>query len=634
MDQPALKRLTVILIFLFMVNRLLAQEHDTLQMQPFEVSTTVMEPSEAFMKSRPDSALVETYGNERLATVLQFGSPLFVKNYGPGSIASVSFRGTGASHTKFYWNGIELNNAALGQNDLNMITAGGDQLEVLHSGAGIFLGAGGIGGAVSMTSQIDTTPHTRIQLHGRVGSFGEENAGGRLSFSKGKFGGKSAILYHQAENNFIYKDYTLPEEPDLIQKHAAYTFRNIVQDLWWTQGHWTAQMRIWHTYQDRDLPKLITQVNPSQATQNDERNRVISSVKYNHNDWKINLTSGYLFDQIVYRDPASNIDANSILNTLRNSFMVAKSHKTWLWRGQIKYDHIIANINEYGGDITSDRASAGFNTSWKPFSKLVLDGIIRANFVNDHWLPYTAALGVKWTLTSGIDIHGNAAKHTRYPNMNDLYWQPGGNPNLLPETGYNTELGMSFTPRKIKRFTAGITGYYGLIDNWIRWIPTGNLWSAQNVKQVQNSGIETYVKKVCNIKSWQVQAKIQYAYTRSTNLQGISVNDASVSKQLIYVPYHKASGFVTVSHKQFRMMVASQYIGKRFITTDNSIYLSSYQLVDVELSQGFVMKNSIISTFARIDNIFNVAYQAIAYRPMPGINIKFGIRLNYEKIKK
>lgn len=610
------------------------QEHDTLHMKAFEVSTTVMEPSEAFMKSKPDSALMKTYGNERLATVLQYGSPLFVKNYGPGSIASVSFRGTGASHTKFYWNGIELNNAALGQNDLNMLTTGSDQVEVLHSGAGIFLGAGGIGGAVSMTSNIDTTPRTRIQLHGRVGSFGEENAGARLSFSRGKFGGKTALLYHQAENNFLYKDYTLPGEPDMVQKHASYEFRNIVQDLWWKYQHWTAQVRIWHTYQDRDLPKLITQSNPSQATQHDERNRVISSLKYNHNDWKINLTSGYLFDQIIYRDPASNIDANSILNTLRNSFIVAKTYKNWLWRGQIKYDHIIANIAEYGNDIKSNRASAGFNTSWKPFSNLLLDGIIRTNFVNDRWLPYTAALGVKWTLARRFNIHGNAAKHTRYPNMNDLYWQPGGNPNLLPETGYNTELGLAFEPRKMKRFTAGITGYYGLIDNWIRWIPTGNLWSAQNVKQVENSGLELYVKKGLTIKSWQIQTKVQYAYTRSTNLQGISANDASVSKQLIYVPYHKASGFITLTRKRFRLLVASQYIGKRFITTDNSIYLPRYQLVDVELSQGFAMKSSVISAFARIDNIFNIAYQAIAYRPMPGINIKFGIRLNYENLKK
>ena len=38
-----------------------------------------------------------------------------------------------------------------------------------------------------------------------------------------------------------------------------------------------------------------------------------------------------------------------------------------------------------------------------------------------------------------LKLKVNAAKVYRLPTLNDLYWSPGGNPNLKPEEGFTYE---------------------------------------------------------------------------------------------------------------------------------------------------------------------------------------------------
>ena len=52
-----------------------------------------------------------------IADVLTFNSPLFVKQYGRATLSTVSFRGTGPSHTQVTWNGMRINNPMFGMTD-------------------------------------------------------------------------------------------------------------------------------------------------------------------------------------------------------------------------------------------------------------------------------------------------------------------------------------------------------------------------------------------------------------------------------------------------------------------------------------------------------------------------------------
>lgn len=74
----------------------------------------------------------------------------------------------------------------------------------------------------------------------------------------------------------------------------------------------------------------------------------------------------------------------------------------------------------------------------------------------------------------GLMFKASIARNYRYPTLNDLYFQPGGNPNLAPEKGFTYDTGLEFTLKSDELFTlkGEATVFDSHIDDWILWIPT------------------------------------------------------------------------------------------------------------------------------------------------------------------
>ncbi len=81
----------------------------------------------------PDSILKDNF--ESLGTLLQKQANFYFKQNGNGMVSSISLRGTSASQTGVYWNGIAINSALNGQTDFNTIQANSfDELEIRKGG--------------------------------------------------------------------------------------------------------------------------------------------------------------------------------------------------------------------------------------------------------------------------------------------------------------------------------------------------------------------------------------------------------------------------------------------------------------------------------------------------------------------
>ena len=120
-----------------------------------------------------DSVQIAESTNGSLADLLTKHTPVFIKTYGQGSLATVSFRGTAASHTQVEWNGININNPMLGQVDFSLIPVWFvDKTELFHGGSSLSEGSGALGGSISIGSQ----PRWGEKFYGSVlqgiGSFG------------------------------------------------------------------------------------------------------------------------------------------------------------------------------------------------------------------------------------------------------------------------------------------------------------------------------------------------------------------------------------------------------------------------------------------------------------------------------
>jgi vitamin B12 transporter len=101
----------------------------------------------------------------------------------------------------------------------------------------------------------------------------------------------------------------------------------------------------------------------------------------------------------------------------------------------------------------------------------------------------------------------------------------------------------------------------------------------------------------------------------------------SVEKQLIYVPQEKYGFNIRTIYNSTSIMMKHHFVSHRFTTTDNTMFLPSYHLFDIQLQQQFTANQHLFTAQVYIDNIFNKSYESIPFQVMPAR--VFGMGFNY-----
>ena len=142
---------------------------------------------------------------QSLKEVLQQEANVYFKEYGNGMVSSISLRGSGASHTAVYFNGIAINSVLNGQTDFNTIDVTDFNSVILKRGAGsTTLGSGAIGGVINLQDNLQYNTAEKITIFGGFGSF--STLLGNVNFVKSntKFYQKYSVSYGQSENDYLY----------------------------------------------------------------------------------------------------------------------------------------------------------------------------------------------------------------------------------------------------------------------------------------------------------------------------------------------------------------------------------------------------------------------------------------------
>jgi len=122
-----------------------------------------------------------------------------------------------------------------------------------------------------------------------------------------------------------------------------------------------------------------------------------------------------------------------------------------------------------------------------------------------------------------------------------------------------------------------------------------------------------------NFGSHAFEIQSRYAYTIAT--------DKTLDKQLIYVPIHKANASLNYNFKSFTINFTELFNGKVFTTTSNTQTVNAYWLSNLEIYKSFLKQQLTIGVL--VNNIWNTAYQSVAYRPMPNRNFEFNINYKF-----
>ena len=219
----------------------------------------------------------------------------------------------------------------------------------------------------------------------------------------------------------------------------------------------------------------------------------------------------------------------------------------------------------------------------------------------------------------------------RFPTLNDLYFLPGGNPDLKKESGWTYDVGLSFAVRGDERYSiSGSANWFDShISDWIIWLPTTKgFFSPDNIKDVHAYGIE--FKSNLNVilaKDWQLGLDGTFSWTPSINEgEPRTPADQSVGKQLPYVPLLSSTVTGRLSWRSWAFLYKWCYYSERYTMSSNDFTLTGklppYFMSNISLEKGFDFSWSELSIKGTINNLFNEEYLSVLSRPLPGINFE------------
>lgn len=548
-----------------------------------------------------------------LSDLLRFQSSIYIKENGRGAVSSPSFRGTTAQQTAFVWNGININSNFLGQGDVNNISFWGfDQIDIKAGGGSVIYGSGAIGGSIHLNNDLSFNKGFHTSLFSEVASFNTYNNFGKASYSNDKFSFKFSGHHSISENNYEVK-----EARNYINRNGEYNNSNFNfaaaykiaphQQISWISEFFNGNQHYPIFFDSQTKTKYETQ-----------NIRSLISWDWNQTKFSNSFKAAYTEENFQYFGDiiSGGTGKNYIIKNDFNYFIVPKLNFNLITEFQI-------NKAEGSGDSKIGKVSRNIGSlagvlRYFPTKKLRFEAGIKKDFVEDITSPILFSFSGKWTVVSWYDVGLSISKNFRFPSFNDLYWQPGGNINLKPETSNQFELRNQF---KIADIKISITPYYMRIRDMINWLPSSlGFYMATNTNKVESYGIESQVEYTKVFGKHSLKTNMGYSYTKSTNLE--------TEKQLMYVPYHKFFGNIDYQYDFIRLYVQGIFNGLTYTDTNQKRgdALEPYWVINAGLSTTF-LKNYTVGF--KINNIFDQIYYTMASYPLPKRNYSVNLNINF-----
>lgn len=628
-------------------------------------------------RTRLDTTVLHDNISLSLADILSQHSTLFIKSYGRATEATAEFRGTSPSHTQVLWNGMRINSPMLGTVDFSTIPAYFiDQADLYHGASSINLTGGGLGGAIDLrsSSPIRMVHEERpfcLQYVQGVGSYGTFDEFLRLCYGPHRWKGSTRVVFSQSDNDFHYTNYdkmvdVRDEQGQLTQsyhprernKSGYFKEMHALQDVFGSLKNGDRlTMNAWLTHSLRGLPFLSVDYKDGADFSNEQRlNTLRTTLAWSHQRerWSTEVRGGHSYQDVAYDYTTSREELRTDITHSHSyshtAFVQAETNffpsEHWMVTGKIgTYYHHVRSEDKSPFHIGTNfnRGRAELNASlalrWRPWERLSLSGVVREEcYGKDVIAPIPALLAdVLLYRPWGLVLKGSVARNYRYPSMDDLYFQPGGNPSLRPEKGFTYDGGLEWSSPRSDRWglKGNVTAFDSYITDWILWTPNAKgFWQPANVKKVHNYGIEALLEGQALLgREWHVKATGNLAWTPSINKgKELNSNDASYGKQLCYVPRWQANLTVGINWRTWALAYKWNHYSERYTTTSNEVNyitgrLMPYYMSDVSLEKSFSWRHLDASLKLAVCNLLGTEYVTVLSRPMPPRNFEIYIKV-------
>ncbi|MBE0618373.1 MAG: TonB-dependent receptor [Proteobacteria bacterium] len=556
---------------------------------------------------------IQSTGAQRLQEVLRDVVGVnVVENGPPGSLATVSIRGSEAQQVLVLLDGIRLNSPQLGQFDLANLPvslAQIERIEVLRGPASALYGSNALGGVVQIvTRRPEAEPRTSL-------SWSEARRDDReVSFSTGrKLGPLGFRLGAAQQHSQGYR-----ENSDLDQT----TFDGLLSlDL---PSGFSLEASAFHLRKENGVPGPEGWESPDARQKDDNTSAMLSLTGPTG---PVTLTGRAVYDRFhnTYEDPGAwtPIDddhlAESLGGELQADTRLGIQEATV--GGEFYRDFLDSSAN--GARDQSRWAVFGQDTVEVTSWASLLLGVrydAHSDFRNE-WSPRASLLVSRWEATQ---VRASVGRAYRAPTFNDRFWPfdgyAQGNPDLDPETAWEYELGVT---QDLGRWgSVTIAGFRRDAKDLIDWQaedPTDpfSVWSPVNVGQSRTWGAESG----SNVNlGRQVTLGANYTYLHAV--------DRDTGALLPGKPRHQASAHVDVTPLwDLSVRLTGRYA--RYAdapTRDNP----AYTVFDLRLARPFFVADAVeLDVTAGVENFFDRDYELNPGYPMPPRTWRAGVTATF-----
>ncbi len=580
-----------------------------------------------FKGTHIDSSIIGIYNQRTLADLISRNSVIHVKTYGSGGLATPSFRGTGPGHTQIAWNDISLNNPMIGQFDMSLVPAGLiDDVNIYYGGGSMGIHSGGFGGIINLETSPGWDDTEVVSLNPALGSYGRIS--GLLKVKAGSKGFQTVTkaFLMNSDNNFSYINNVSGPEPSWqTRENSEVLQKGFIQELYFRNSTSNISARMWYQSAARNLPvPIISQAMDPPEKQFDESMRAMVEYGSVSGMNGINITGAFISDKLNYINELASVDSRNnskriILNgafdrTIKNILRLELSLNEEL--------NIIKTTNYSGSKamnlFSADVAAEADVTHWLGLRILVRELLRDSRFL----IPdFSAGTEIRPFREKYYFIRASFSKNSKIPTLNDMYWMPGGNPDLKNETGFSSEITWEMTsfPSGSLKIRNDLTLFRNHINNMIQWRPGDySYWEASNIGNILTRGVETGLDIGYSFRKFDASLNAGYSYTKASNAGKAAENSGLSGKQLIYVPANNLNAILRLGWHQFHAAFSTGYTGKRYLTADNSQYLPHYSVSDLSIGTKLNTGRTALDLNITIENLFKASFQNIAYYPMPG----------------
>ena len=553
------------------------------------------------IKTKADSLVADL---SSASAYLTKDSRFILKQYSPGSVVTSSFGGASSEQSRVLWDGIDISSMASGVLDLSLVPASMLSSSALYNG----INGGAIApmGSVGALNLIATIPEGR----GTSTLFSASSIGDRGFFGH-SWGNIGAVRYQSSLRNTAGTNnypYTLG---NLSGRLSGNGFNDLtyLQSFQGKLSKWNWQSNLWYTQSEKDNNGSVLTPNYINHLE-DEVLRFKHALRNRSNQWQVYLS----------REWQAYTDTNSpwvIQDTNRYS------QATLQYSYRAEEQELFITANYFSADGSNRNADSFlphilYNLSLSKKDKVVLKGAAYQN--NAH-------LGAHYARTTSVgDFQNQFALGTYYrlPTLNELYWNPGGNPNLDAERSY----GMKYSLRREGNLRFDLTSDQLYYDKMIQWAPgaSGN-WSPQNYYSVYTSSTTMTLSR-----NWaKVNTNMNLTHQFSRVLATMNNDPAIVGKSLIYRPALQAVYTSEIKLTKGTLQLRGFYTGLRHTLRDNSAVGEISAQYWCALAYTLSGANNRWDLLLQVDNVFNNERQYYQYFPMPGRSFHINLKLNSKR---